>query len=142
MFIGRHDVSVDPKGRIHLPAKVRDVLTRFYEEPLIVTVSDRCLAGYPAKQWLEKYEALEAESITPERGDLLRAITENAEEVPLKNGRILIPARLREYAGIERDAVIVGRIKKIEIWSAKLHREATAGLEPEELSKRLRELGF
>ena len=142
MFIGRHDVSVDPKGRIHLPAKVRDVLTHFYEEPLIVTVSDRCLAGYPAKQWLEKYEALEAESITPERGDLLRAITENAEEVPLKNGRILIPARLREYAGIERDAVIVGRIKKIEIWSAELHREATAGLAPEELSKRLRELGF
>lgn len=142
MFIGRHDVSVDSKGRIHLPAKVRDVLLKVYEEPLIVTVSDNCLAGYPARQWLEKYEALEAEQYTPEKGDLLRAITENAEEVPLKNGRILIPSRLREYAGIDKDAVIVGRIKKIEIWSARRHAELAAKLAPEELSRKLRELGF
>jgi len=142
MFIGRHDVSVDPKGRIHLPAKVRDVLSKVYGEPLIVSISDSCLAGYPMKQWLERYEALESGPYTPEKGDLLRAITENAEEVPLKNGRILIPARLREYAGIERDAVIVGRIKKIEIWSARRHREKTAGLRPEELSGKLREFGF
>lgn len=142
MFIGRYDVSVDPKGRMHLPAKIRDVLAHVYGEPLIVTVSDSCLAAYPAKQWLEKYEALEAGPYDPEKGDLLRAVTENAEEVPLKNGRLLIPSRLREYAGIEREAVIVGRIKKIEIWSAERHRRRTAALSPEDLSKRLRELGF
>ncbi|VAX18073.1 Cell division protein MraZ [hydrothermal vent metagenome] len=142
MFIGRHDVSVDPKGRIHLPAKVRDVLLNIYEPPLIVTVSDRRLAGYPAKQWLGKYEQLEAGPYSPEKDDLLRAIAENAEEVPIKNGRILIPARLREYAGIERDAVIVGRIRNIEIWSAERHKEISAKLESGELSQQLRELGF
>ena len=142
MFIGRHDVSVDPKGRAHLPAKIRDVLLKSYAPPLIVTISDRCLAAYPVEEWREKYEELERETYSPERGDLLRAITENAEEVPIKNGRILIPSRLREYAEIERDAVIVGRIKKIEIWSSARHKEATAGLLPKDLSKKLRELGF
>ncbi len=142
MFIGRHDVSVDPKGRIHLPAKIRDALKKSYAPPFIVTISDRCLTAHPAKEWLEKYEVLEREARTPEEGDLLRAITENAEEVPIKNGRILISSRLRKYAGIERNIVIVGRIKKIEIWSADCHEKATAGLLPKDLSKKLRELGF
>ena len=142
MFIGRHDVSVDQKGRLHLPSRIRDVLIKDFEPPLIVTVSDRCLAAYPAKQWLEKYEALEAEPFTPEKGDLLRAVTENAVEAPIKNGRILLPARLREYASLEKEAVIIGRMKKIEIWSAKLHAEATADLSPDKLSTRLRDLGF
>lgn len=142
MFIGRHDVSLDPKGRIHLPAKVRDALLKSFAPPFIVTISDRCLTAYPAEQWLEKYEELERKIQSPEAGDLLRAITENAEEVPIKNGRILIPSRLREYAGIERDAVIVGRIKKIEFWSADRHKKATAGISAENLSKKLRELGF
>jgi MraZ protein len=142
MFIGTFDVSMDPKNRIHLPAKVRDVLHSVYEPPLILTVSDRCLAGYAAKQWLEKYEKIESEPYTPEKGDLLRAISANAEECPLKNGRILIPARLKEYAGIKRDAVIVGRVKKIEIWAAERYREAVASTPPSELSERIREYGF
>lgn len=142
MFIGRHDVSVDQKGRVNLPSKIRDVLMKDFEAPFIVTVSDRCLTAYPAKQWLERYEALEAEPFTAEKGDLLRAVSENAVETPIKNGRILIPARLREHAAIDREAVIIGRIKKIEIWSRKRHAEATADLGPKELSMRLRELGF
>ncbi|VAX17139.1 hypothetical protein MNBD_NITROSPINAE02-1337 [hydrothermal vent metagenome] len=142
MFIGKHEASVDQKGRIHLPSRIRDVLLGIYDSPLIITVSDRCLAGYPAKEWLSKYQELDSAPYDPEKGDLMRAITENAEEAPLKNGRILIPARLREYAGIERDAVVIGRITKIEIWSAVRHKEATAGLTPEDLSKRLRGLGF
>jgi len=69
MFIGRHDVSVDPKGRIHLPAKIRDALKKSYAPPFIVTISDRCLTAHPAKEWLEKYELLEQEARTPkERG--------------------------------------------------------------------------
>jgi len=142
MFIGEYEVSVDPKGRIHLPAKVRDTLMDVYQPPLIVTVSDRCLAGYPARQWLEKYEKLEAEPYSPERGDLLRAISASAEECPIKNGRILLSSRLREYAGLERSAVIVGRIKKIEIWSSGRYAEASAKWPATELSGKIRELGF
>ena len=142
MFIGTFEVSMDTKNRIHLPAKVRDILLNVYEPPLILTVSDRCLAGYAAKQWLEKYERLESEPYTPERGDLLRAISANAEECPLKNGRILIPARLKEYAEIKRDVVIVGRVKKIEIWSAERYRQAVSATPPAQLSERIREYGF
>ncbi|HEB71425.1 MAG TPA: cell division/cell wall cluster transcriptional repressor MraZ [Nitrospirae bacterium] len=142
MFIGRYEASVDPKGRVHLPAKIRDVLMKNFSPPLILTISDRCLSGYPAEQWLKKYEEIEASEYTPSKGDLLRAITENAAECPLKNGRILIPAWLREYAEIGRDVVIVGRIKKIEIWSVERHRRIEAAYDPEKLSKRLRELGF
>ncbi len=142
MFIGRHEAVVDPKGRVHLPSKIRDALTNSFEPPLILTISDRCLQGHPAKQWLEKYENLEESEYTPEKGDLLRAITENAVECPIKNGRILMPSWLRNYAGIEREVVIVGRIKKIEIWSAERHAQISAEYVPEKLSKRLRELGF
>jgi len=142
MFIGKHEAAVDQKGRIHLPAKIRDTLVHNFGTPLILSVSDRCLAGFPAKHWLEKYEALENADYTPEKGDLLRAITENAVECPIKNGRILIPAWLREYAGLDKEAVIVGRIKKFEIWSAERHRLISAEYEPEKLSGRLRDLGF
>lgn len=107
-----------------------------------MTISDRCLAGYPRDLWLEKYEALEREPYTPEKGDLMRAITENAEEMEIKHGRILIPAWLRGFAGIQKDAVIVGRIKKIEIWSAARHAQVAEGYEPEKLSGLLRKLGF
>jgi MraZ protein len=141
MFIGRHNVAVDPKGRIHFPSKIRDALEKI-GGPLVLTISDRCLAGYPRDLWLEKYEALEREPYTPEKGDLMRAITENAEEMEIKHGRILIPAWLRGFAGIQKDAVIVGRIKKIEIWSAARHAQVAEGYEPEKLSGLLRKLGF
>jgi MraZ protein len=142
MFIGRYEVTLDPKGRVHLPAKVRDPLMKEFEPPLIVTIADRCLALFPKAQWLDRYEALEREPRTPEQGDLLRAVTENAELVEIKNGRILIPARLREYAGLEKDGVIIGRMSKFELWSAERHAALTATLPPDELSQRLRELGF
>ncbi len=142
MFIGRYEATLDPKGRVHLPAKIRDTLKKSFDQPLILTISDRCLAGYPAQQWLEKCDALEAAEYTPEKGDLLRAITENAVECPIKNGRILIPAWLRDYADIQKEIVIVGRIKKIEIWSAQRHKVVSAQYVPEKLSKKLRELGF
>ncbi|MBI4665898.1 MAG: division/cell wall cluster transcriptional repressor MraZ [Nitrospinae bacterium] len=142
MFIGTYEVSVDPKGRVHLPAKVRDALMEVYEPPLVVTVSDRCLAGYPARQWLERYEKLASEPYTPEKGDLLRAISANAEECPLKNGRVLISARLREYAGIDKDAVIVGCVKKIEIWSAERYRQVSQSVPAGELSERIRQYGY
>jgi MraZ protein len=142
MFIGHSPASVDPKGRVHLPAKFRDVLVNKFGEPLILTISDRCLAGYPANYWLERYDAVAAAEYTPEKGDLLRAITENAEECPIKNGRILLPSRLREYAGIERDVVIVGRIKMIEVWAKDAHDEITGKYDPKTLSAKLREIGF
>jgi len=141
MFIGRHCAAVDPKGRIHLPAKIRDALEKF-GGPLVLTISDRCLAGYPKNLWLEKYEAIEREPYTPEKGDLLRAITENAEELELKNGRILIPSWLRRFAGIDKEAIIVGRIKKLEIWSAAAHAQVAEGYQPEKLSGMLRQFGY
>ncbi|HJM83592.1 MAG TPA: division/cell wall cluster transcriptional repressor MraZ [Nitrospinota bacterium] len=142
MFIGHSSASVDPKGRVHLPSKFRDVLVKNYGRPLILTISDRCLAGYPSNYWLERYEALAAAEYTPEKGDLLRAITENAEECPIKNGRILLPARLRKYAGIGHDVVIVGRIKMIEIWSKEIHAEISGKYDTKALSVKLREIGF
>ncbi len=142
MFIGRHSVSVDAKGRIHLPAKLRDVLLKDFEPPLIVTISNNCLSAYPVREWREKYEALDSLPYTPEKDNLLRLVSENAEEAPIRNGRILLPARLREYAGILKEVVIIGRMKKIEIWSAERRREATAELTDLKLSEDMGKLGF
>ena len=141
MFIGRYEAVVDPKGRVHLPAKIRDALDSF-GGPLVLTISDSCLVAFPRGIWLERYEAAEKEPYTPEKGDLLRAITENAAEVELKNGRILIPSWLREYAGIEKEITIVGRIKKFEIWQVERHAGFTGKYNPETLSGLMRKLGF
>ncbi|MBI4829401.1 MAG: hypothetical protein HY804_11445 [Nitrospinae bacterium] len=142
MFIGRHESSLDQKGRLHLPAKIRDILTRDSGEPLIVTISSRCLVGWPKERWRARVEAEEAKEYSPERGDMLRAVTEHAAECPLKNGRVLIPAWLREYAGIEREAVIIGRNRFFEIWSKGRHGELAAGYDYAKLSEQLRKLGF
>lgn len=142
MFIGQHEVSLDSKGRIHLPAKIRDVFTNVYELPLVIAVSDSCLAGWPRSEWLTRYNAVDALPKTKERVAALRAISASAEEVPLKNGRILIPSRLRDYAQIGKDAVIVGCMKKIEIWSKDLYAEKCGDIGSSELSDLLCELGF
>lgn len=119
MFRGRFENTIDTKGRISVPSKFREVLSTNYDDRLIITNFDNCLWAYPNKEWQiieEKVSALP--QFKAEVRAFQRAFISAASECPIdKQGRILIPPPLREYAGIEREVVFVGMVKRIEIWS-------------------------
>lgn len=119
MFRGRYDGIVDEKGRLSVPAKFREVLSTLSEEKLIITTFDNCLWAYPLAEWLRieaKVAALPQFKASVKA--LQRVFVSGAMECPLdKQGRILVPNSLREYAGLKKDLVLVGMTKKIEIWS-------------------------
>ena len=151
MFRGRFENGVDEKGRLSIPAKFREILTTQFganpESPsLIVTNYDACLWAYPVSIW----QALETKvaslpQFLPEVKALQRVFISAACECALdKQGRILLPPSLKEYAQIEQQAVIVGMTQRIEIWSKlrwdKAFQESQEALL--EMQDKLAELGL
>lgn len=119
MFRGRFEHSLDGKGRVSIPSRFREVLAANYDERLIVTNFDGCLWAYPVSEWQRIEEKVAAlPQFKPEVKALQRVFISAAAECAIdKNGRILIPPTLRDYAGITRDLVFVGMTKRIEIWA-------------------------
>ena len=119
MFRGRYRHALDSKGRLSIPSKFREVLAEQFDERLIVTNFDQCLWGYPVPEWRELERKVGAlPQFMEEVKALQRVFISAAVECPIdKQGRILLPPELREYAQIDRDVVLVGMTKRIEIWS-------------------------
>ncbi len=119
MLRGRFAHSLDAKGRMSIPARFREHVASHYSEILILTNLDRCLVAYPLEEW----EALERRAASlPQMKKAVQAFQRffisGATECPIdKQGRILIPPTLREHAGLKKDAVVIGLLKKFEIWS-------------------------
>lgn len=119
MFRGRFEYTIDEKGRTSLPAKFREVLAANYDERLIVTTFDKCLWAYPVKEWqaIEEKIAL-LPQFKSEVKALQRIFVSGANECPLdKQGRIVLPVSLRDYADLKKEIVFVGMTRRIEIWS-------------------------
>ena len=117
MFLGTHRPRLDEKNRVILPAKFRDALA----DGLVMTKGqDRCLVVW-TKAAFETYAAdLRTGSQTSEK---VRAYTRVLfasayDDAPDRQGRIVIPATLRQYAGLTKDCVVVGADTRIEIWDA------------------------
>ena len=120
MFRGRYEHSLDDKGCLSIPARFRQELGEGGGDgALVITNFDRCLAAYPMTEWLELERRLAAlPRFEPAVLDFQRYFISGAVEcVPDKAGRILLPAGLRQGAGIERDCILAGQISKIEIWA-------------------------
>jgi MraZ protein len=119
MFRGRFEHNIDAKGRVSIPAKFREVLATLSEERLIITNFDNCLWGYALPEWQKIEDKVAAlPQFKPEVKALQRVFISAATECPIdKQGRILIPPTLRDYAGITGDLVYVGMTKRIEIWA-------------------------
>ncbi len=116
MFLGEYEHSVDAKGRIAVPAKFRTQL----EGGLVVTRGfERCLQVYPMEQWQTLSERVSSLSIAPaEARQLRRLLFSSAFDTEVdKQGRIVLPTGLREYAGIGDNAVVAGMNTYFEIWS-------------------------
>lgn len=116
MFLGRFAHVVDTKGRLAVPARFRDGL----DGGLVLTRGiDRCLAVYPIAAWTPLAERVSALPLSdPDARNFRRLVFAEAVDLGLDGqGRILMPPVLREYAEIERDAVVIGVNESIEIWS-------------------------
>jgi MraZ protein len=146
MFRGRFEHSIDAKGRVSIPSRFREILVASSDERLIVTNFDNCLWAYTVPEWQEieaKVAALP--QFKPEVKALQRVFISAATECALdKQGRILIPPTLRDYAGISGDLVFVGMTKRIEIWSKDRWNQVFAAsvTDIEGMADKLGELGL
>lgn len=115
MFLGTHTPRLDDKGRLILPAKFRDSLA---EGVVITKGQERCLFVFPAATFAAKAAAQEQPTTKAAR-DYQRILFASAfDETPDRTGRVTVPAALRQYAGLERDCVVIGANTHLEIWDA------------------------
>lgn len=116
MFIGEHQHSLDEKGRIIIPSKFRADLGL---EFVMTKGLDNCLFVYPKSEWSILEEKLKTLPLTnKDARAFVRFFFSGASEVTLdKQGRVLIPANLREHSRLDKDAVIIGVSTRLEIWS-------------------------
>lgn len=136
---GRYDHAVDPKGRLFVPAKLRPELG----EAFYVTLGlDHCLSVYTEEGWskiLEKFNGLSVAASSK-----MRFLFANAAKCePDKQGRFLLPANLRKYAGIEDEVTFIGQGDRAEIWdTATYQKMEDEMLTPENLRAVMEELDF
>jgi transcriptional regulator MraZ len=116
-FAGSELHALDGKGRLIVPARFRERLGPQFV--LTIGYPDPCLALYPSATWIEFCERLEGVQPRDERyRRYVRYLFAHSEEVTCDNqGRVMVPALLRSYAGIERQVVYVGLLTRIEIWA-------------------------
>ncbi len=123
MFKGRYAHTLDAKGRLSIPSKFREVLSDYQEEVLILTNFDTCLLGFTTEEWRLLEEKIRGQSmfssmLRKDMRSFVRYFFSGATECPLdRQGRILIPPSLREFAGLEKEVVLCGLANRIEIWS-------------------------
>ncbi len=120
MFRGISNIAVDAKGRVAIPKSHREPLIKVASGKLMLTVGpDSCLLVYPPHEWWPTEEKIMAlPNTNPVHRRMQLMYVGHATETDIdKNGRILIPAKLREYALIEHKAVMVGQGRRLEIWS-------------------------
>lgn len=120
MFRGGSTVNLDAKGRMALPTRYRGQLTELCEGRLVLTVhDDGCLLLYPATEWEEiERKLVRLPNQNKHTRRLQRMLLGHATEVEMDgNGRILLPPRLREFAGLEKKVELAGVGNKFEIWN-------------------------
>ena len=136
---GTYEHSIDAKGRLFIPAKLREELgVTFY----LAMGVDECLAIYPQETWNRFTEKFA--SLPMSQSAAMRPLFANASKCELDSqGRIVIPQKLRKYAGLEKDAVIIGVHDRAEIWSAETwNAREEEEMTPEKMKACLAALGF
>jgi MraZ protein len=117
VFLGTYSPRLDDKGRLFLPAKFRDELA----EGLVITKGQEgCLYVFAAAEFGRITEQLRAAPLTAKGArDYSRVFFASAhDEVPDKQGRVTVPAALRDYAGLTRECAVIGANTRVEIWDA------------------------
>jgi MraZ protein len=123
MFVGKYSHNIDEKGRVILPASFRRALEeQGASNKIIITGMNKCLSMYTREEWEKSVEKMKqiAES-KPEAEYVIRRMCADAVECSIdEQGRLNIPLNLKEYGGLKKEVVTVGRMNKLEIWDKKL----------------------
>ena len=130
-FKGQYEHSVDNKGRVSFPAKLRKALNPQAQERFtILRGLEPCLYLYPEDEWLKVEEQLSRiNSFTKEGRTVKRNFLRFAEDVSLDNqNRIPLPSTLMDWAGIDGKAIFIGSGERIEVWSPEKLEEVDEGL--------------
>jgi MraZ protein len=145
VFRGRYEHTIDPKGRLSIPARYREELLARNVTTLVLTEGDRCIWAYPLDAWEQLEERLRQQSqFSPDRRNIARVMVSSAKECPVdRAGRILVPPELRDFAGLKKDVVIAGVLESCEIWNRERwtehHQTLRGGFD--EMSRKLSEHG-
>lgn len=128
MFLGTHSPRLDDKGRMVLPAKFREGLAA----GLVFTKGqERSIVVWPAAEFAEYAERLSVASRSDSavRAYLRVLFSAATDEIPDRQGRVMVPAALREYAGLDREVIVVGNGTTLEIWNSGAWEQYLAGQE-------------
>ena len=141
MFMGRYNHTIDPKGRLSIPSKYREILG---DEFVVSKGMDGCLFVYANDAWKAFEEKLASlPLINREARQFARFFLSGAQYVTVdKQGRILMHQDLREFAGLEKDVVLAGAGGRIEIWSLEKWNENTDQTDIDQISQGMMDLGL
>ena len=141
MFMGEYNHTIDAKGRLIVPSKFREILG----DAFVVTKGlDGCLFVYDNEEWKLFEEKLRTLPITnKEARQFVRFFLAGATEAEVdKQGRILIPNVLREFAALQKDVVLVGVGSRIEIWGRERFEDTASFDDMDEIAEHMAELGL
>ena len=141
MFMGEYNHTIDAKGRLIIPSKFREHLG---DEFVVTKGLDGCLFVYDNNEWAAFEEKLKSLPITnKDARKFVRFFLAGAASVEVdKQGRILVPSVLREFAGIEKDVVMVGVGSRVEIWSKSAWENTESFEDMEEIAEHMADLGL
>jgi MraZ protein len=141
MFMGEYNHTIDAKGRLIIPSRFRDELG----DTFVMTKGlDGCLSIYPKGEWEEFEKKLRSLPLTSKNArTFTRFFVAGAAACELdRQGRVLVPATLREYAGLTKDVVLTGNLNRIEVWSKEKWAENSNYDDMDSIAEELTELGI
>lgn len=141
MFMGEYNHTVDTKGRLIIPSKFREGLG---EEFVVTRGLDGCLFVFPNSAWQAFEEKLKSLPLTNKSArQFTRFFIAGATSCELdKQGRILLPGTLREFAELEKDVVLTGMLDRIEIWSKAKWTENNSCDDMDDIAEQMTDLGL
>ena len=141
MYRGEYSHTIDAKGRMSIPAKLKNQLG----DSFVITRSmDGCLMAFDTEEWDKFEEKLKSLPFTnKDARTIVRYFTGGASDVDVDaQGRILVPAYLREYAGLTKDAVVIGMGNRVEIWSRERYEADATYDNMDEVAAALESMGI
>jgi MraZ protein len=141
MFMGEYNHTIDAKGRLIIPAKFRELLG---EEFVLTRGLDGCIWIYPMDEWTAFEEKLKALPLTVKNARAFaRFFVAGAAYGELdKQGRVLVPGSLREFAHLDKDVVLAGNLSRIEVWSKEKWNENCNYDDMDSIAESMQELGI
>lgn len=141
MFMGEYNHAIDTKGRLIIPSKFREELG---EEFVVTKGLDGCLFVFPNEAWQEFENKLRSLPLANKSArQFSRFFVAGASSCELdKQGRILLPSSLREFAGLEKEVVLTGMLNRVEIWSKEKWLENNSYDDMDEIAEQMTDLGL